>query len=103
MAEFVKVASVKDIQPGTAKTVDLKGEPVAIFNIKGTFYAIHNTCLHQGGPLGEGFVNDSEATVECPWHGWTYKLQSGETTLDPSKKARTYKVKVQDSDIFLEA
>ncbi len=102
MPELVKVASVKDIAPGTSKIVDLKGEPVAIFNVKGNFYAVHNTCLHQGGPVGEGFVNDADMTVECPWHGWTYKLESGQTTFDPGKKLKTYKVKVAGSDVFIE-
>lgn len=103
MPELVKVASVSDIPPGSAKTVEFMGEPVAVFNIKGAFYAIHNTCLHQGGPLGEGFVNDSDMTVECPWHGWAYKLESGQTTFDPGKKVKTYNVKVQGSDVFIEA
>ncbi|MBI2550619.1 Rieske (2Fe-2S) protein [Candidatus Woesearchaeota archaeon] len=102
MGELLKVASVSDIPSGTAKIVEVKGEPIAIFNVNGSFYATHNTCLHRGGPLGEGFVNESELTVECPWHGWVYSLESGETAFDPGKKVRTYPVKVQGTDVFLE-
>ena len=29
-------------------------QTVAISNVDGKFYAINNTCLHRGGPLGEG-------------------------------------------------
>ena len=102
MGEFLKIASVNDIPLGTAKIFQIKGEPVAVFNVKGTFYALHNTCLHRGGPIGEGFVDDAELTVECPWHGWTYHMESGENTADSSKKLRTYTVKVQGNDVFLE-
>ena len=102
MGELVKVASVSDIPIGTAKIVEAKGEPIAVFNVNGKFYALHNTCLHRGGPLGEGFVNDSELTVECPWHGWIYHMESGENTADSSKKLRTYAVKVQGNDVFLD-
>ena len=102
MAELVKVASINEIPPGTSRIFLVKGEPIAVFNVKGTFYALHNTCLHRGGPLGEGFVNDSDMTVECPWHGWVYSLESGETTFDPGKRIKTYPVKLQGSDIFLE-
>ncbi len=102
MGELVKVASVNDIPSGTAKVVEVVGEPIAIFNVSGKFFAIHNTCLHKGGPLGEGFVNDSELTVECPWHGWAYSLETGETIFDPNQKVKTYAVKVQGSDVFLE-
>lgn len=102
MGELVKVASITDIPAGTAKIIEAKGEPIAVFNVKGKFFAIHNTCLHRGGPLGEGFVNDSELTVECPWHGWVYSLESGETTFSPGAKVKTYPVKVQGSDVFVE-
>ena len=102
MGSLVKVARVGEIPPGSATVVDALGEPVAIFNVKGRFYAIHNTCVHAGGPLGEGCVNEAECTVECPWHGWTYKLESGKTTFDPDRKVKTYRVKVQDDDVFLE-
>ena len=102
MGELVRVASVRDIPPGPAKVVEVVGEPIAVFNVGGKFYALNNTCLHRGGPLGEGFVNDSELTVECPWHGWTYHLETGETIFDPNQKVKTYPVKVQGTDVFLE-
>lgn len=103
MAELIKVATIQDIPPGTAKVIKVKDEPVAVFNVNGKFYAVHNTCLHAGGPLGEGFVNDSDLTVECPWHGWTYRLESGENVVDPSRKVRTYPITVKGEDVFLEA
>ena len=98
----LKIASVNDIPPGTSKIVQAGGQPIAIFNVKGKFYAVHNTCLHRGGPLGEGFINDSELTVECPWHGWVYSLESGKTDFDQTRQLKTYKVTVKGSDIFLE-
>ena len=102
MVELVKVASVNEIPSGTAKIVEVLGDHIAIFNVNGKFYALNNTCLHRGGPLGEGFVNDGELTVECPWHGWVYSLESGETAFNPGAKVRTYQVKVQGADLFLE-
>lgn len=102
MGELVKVASTDNLPSGTAKIVEVAGEHIAVFNVNGKFYALNNTCLHKGGPLGEGIVNDSELTVECPWHGWTYNLESGENVVDPAKKLKTYAVKVQDNDIFLD-
>lgn len=102
MGELVKVASVSDIPPGAAKIVEVAGEHIAVFNVNGNFYALDNTCIHKGGPLGEGTVNDSDLTVECPWHGWVYSLETGETTFSPGAKVKTYPVKVQGSDVFLD-
>ncbi len=102
MGELVKVALADDLPPGTAKIVEVAGEHIAVFNVKGKFYGLSNTCLHKGGPIGEGKVDDSGLTVECPWHGWTYHLDTGEKVDDPSKKLKTYAVKVKGSDIFLD-
>lgn len=68
MGDFVKVGRKDEIEPGTGKTVDVEGTPVALFNVGGTYYAVHNTCRHRGGPLGEGELSGS--VVTCPWHGW---------------------------------
>ena len=103
MGDLIRVASVSNIPSGTAKIVSVAGERIAVFNVSGTFYALNNTCLHKGGPLGEGIINEEACTVECPWHGWTYKLKNGEKVGDASKKVRTYAVKLQGSEVFVEA
>lgn len=75
MNEFVSVARVADIPPGTGRTVDVKGIWIAFYNVDGTFYAVDNTCPHAGGPLGEGKL--TEGIVECPWHGWRFNIRAG--------------------------
>ncbi|MGH2727245.1 MAG: Rieske (2Fe-2S) protein, partial [Actinomycetota bacterium] len=54
MADFVKVAGVDDVPPGTGKVVQAGSRTLALFNVDGAFYALDNTCLHRGGPVGEG-------------------------------------------------
>lgn len=44
--------------------------------------ALHDTCAHAGGPLGEGKVVDG--TIECPWHASRYELASGHVVRGPS-------------------
>jgi nitrite reductase (NADH) small subunit/3-phenylpropionate/trans-cinnamate dioxygenase ferredoxin subunit len=75
MAEYVKVASVRDLPPGSGMTVEVGGKPVAVFNCDGAFFAIDDTCPHQGGPLGEGEVEGM--VVTCPWHEWRYDVRTG--------------------------
>ncbi|MCX5723204.1 MAG: Rieske 2Fe-2S domain-containing protein, partial [Nitrospirae bacterium] len=64
MSEFVTVATVEDIPPGTGRTVEVQGIRLALFNVEGTFYSVDNTCPHAGGPLGEGHLEG--CLVECP-------------------------------------
>lgn len=52
MAEFVTVAKVEDIPPGSNCTVEVKGVFLALFNVNGTFYALDNCCPHAGWPAG---------------------------------------------------
>lgn len=100
MAKIVKVAQVSDLEPGQATVVHAEGEDIALFNVGGTFHAIHNTCLHKGGPLGEGELEGT--TVTCPWHGWQYDVTTGSTMINPAVKVASFPVKVEGSDILVE-
>ena len=101
MADFVKVGKTSDIEPGSGKTVEVNGKPIAVFNIDGAFYAISNTCVHRGGPLGEGEVY--RKTVICPWHGWRYDVTTGANQINPSVTLETYQVKVEGDDLCVAA
>ncbi len=54
MSEFTKAATVDEIPEQGSKVVQLGGKSIALFRVDGEFYAIDNTCTHDGGPLGEG-------------------------------------------------
>jgi NAD(P)H-dependent nitrite reductase small subunit len=91
-AEFVPVAKLGEIASGTAKTVVVGDREIALFNVDGTFYAIDNTCPHQGGPLAEGWIEG--ATVTCPWHSWCFKMADGKMTLGEYASVDAFDVRV---------
>jgi len=99
MNGFVKVARRDELEPGTGKTMDVEGTPVALFNVGGTYYAVQNTCRHRGGPLGEGEL--SESTVTCPWHGWQYDVTTGEKVSNPEIRVEKFEVRVEGDDILV--
>jgi nitrite reductase (NADH) small subunit/3-phenylpropionate/trans-cinnamate dioxygenase ferredoxin subunit len=82
MLKFVTVATIDQIPPGTGRTVEVHGVWIALFNVDGTFYAVDNTCPHAGGPIGEGHLTGE--VVECPWHGWTFNVRTGERPDNPN-------------------
>ncbi len=99
MSTFVKVCKTRDVPAGSAKTVEVNGRPVAVFNVSGSFYAISDTCAHRGGPLGEGELDGK--IVTCPWHGWKYDVTTGANEMNPSITVEKYQVKVEGDDLLV--
>ena len=98
--DFVKIASLNDIQPVQMKIFQFSGEEVCVVNIDGKYYAINNKCTHEGGPLADGILEGYE--VECPWHGSKFDVRTGEVTNPPASEPEpTYEVKVDGNNIFV--
>jgi 3-phenylpropionate/trans-cinnamate dioxygenase ferredoxin component len=99
MADFKKVLTKADLPAGSGTVVEIDGTSIAVFNVDGAYHAIDNTCLHKGGPLGEGILEGS--TVTCPWHGWEYDVKTGTGITNAQVKVKTYQVKVEGEDILV--
>jgi nitrite reductase (NADH) small subunit len=99
MANFVRVAAKSDIPTGQGRTFEVQGKQIAVFNRRGTFYAIDNACKHQGGPLGEGELEGT--IVICPWHGWSYDITTGVSPDDPECAVERYEVKADGEDVLV--
>lgn len=97
--EFVRVASVADVAPGTARAVTVGERVIALFNVDGAFYALRNACSHEGGPLCEGRIEGK--TVTCPLHAWTFKLESGKMALGDYALVDTFDVRVEGDEIVI--
>jgi nitrite reductase/ring-hydroxylating ferredoxin subunit len=101
MSKMVKVAQTSDLSPGTGKVVQADGRDLALFNVEGTFFAIDNSCTHQGGPLGEGELSGD--TVECPWHGAQFNVRTGAVTRPPAPAGvRSFPVTIQGDNVLVE-
>ncbi|MEK6983403.1 MAG: non-heme iron oxygenase ferredoxin subunit [Nanoarchaeota archaeon] len=99
MPNFVRVASVSDLKPGENKVVNVNETEVALFNVDGEFFAITNSCMHKGGPLGEGVLEGD--VVTCPWHGWRFNVKTGISPVMPTAKIPIYQVKLEGNDVMV--
>jgi nitrite reductase (NADH) small subunit len=97
MGEFVRVTGTTDVKSGQGIVVEVNGKTLAVFNVDGALHAIDNTCIHRGGPLGEGDLEGS--VVTCPWHGWQYDVTTGACVANPAAKVERYEVKVEGTDV----
>jgi 3-phenylpropionate/trans-cinnamate dioxygenase ferredoxin subunit len=96
-----KVARAADIAPGETHRVRANGAIIAIYNVDGTFYATDDTCTHEEASLSDGWLEDTEIT--CPLHGATFDVTTGAVlTLPATKPLRTYAVRLEGDDIYIE-
>jgi len=73
---WYKVLENKDELPeGRITTVTAGTKQVALSHFEGKICALDNSCPHQGGPLGEGSIENG--ILRCPWHGWDYHPCTG--------------------------
>jgi phenylpropionate dioxygenase-like ring-hydroxylating dioxygenase large terminal subunit len=86
------------------RAVKLLGEDVVLFRDGGKVYALHNRCLHRGARLSLGkCLYPGSGTISCPYHGWTYKGETGrcvaklvegpDTRIPDKARLRTYPVR----------
>jgi phenylpropionate dioxygenase-like ring-hydroxylating dioxygenase large terminal subunit len=57
--------------------IELLGEKIVLVRDEDQIFALHDRCPHRGVPLSLG-RRQYEGTISCPYHGWTYRLDSGE-------------------------
>ena len=100
--QLVDVGALEDMEPGTARRVDLDGRRIALVRIDDTVYAIGDRCTHADVSLAEGDVDAAERTIECWRHGSQFSLETGEPlSLPATKPTPTYEVVVRDGRILL--
>lgn len=101
MGHWLDVSSVQDLSPGTRRVIDVEGESVAVFNLDGHYFAICDTCPHDGGELASGQL-DGEVIV-CPRHGARFSVKSGAVLGPPAyEDLRTFAVRVNDGKVQIE-
>lgn len=106
------VGRAGEIPPGERRIVEVEGRSIGVFNVAGRFYALRNTCPHQGAPLCQGSLGGTAAPsrpgeyvweregeiLTCPWHGWEFDVTTGRSVFNPHRmRVRSYEVTVEPS------
>ena len=99
----VRVASVSDFPARGARRVDADGHRVAVVRIDDDWYAIGDRCSHAEASLAEGEIDAHACTIECPKHGASFALTTGEPrTLPATKPVPVYGVRIDGDDVIVE-
>ena len=98
----VRICSTGDVKPGTAARFDVNGHRLCVVNIADDWYVIGDECSHADYSLSEGDVWEDEREIECPKHGSTFSLQTGEPlTLPATQPVPVYTVRVEGDDVIV--
>lgn len=71
-----RVAGLDELPDGQTTVVSAGTRQIALTRRGDDYGTIDNSCPHQGGPLGEGALDD-EGCLSCPWHGWKFDAFTG--------------------------
>lgn len=100
MSEVRTLCRVGDLAPGAARRFDVDGHRIALVRIGDDFHAVGDRCSHADFPLSDGEVWVEECTIECPKHGATFSLLTGEPqTLPATRPVPVYEVRTEGEDV----
>lgn len=96
-----KALEIDELPEGRVKSVTIGLTSICMTHYKGKYGALDNHCPHQGGPLGEGSIENGY--LRCPWHGWDYCPLTGTPPGGEFDDAvRKYSVEVRDDGVYVE-
>jgi len=109
-------ADLDEVSEGAPKIVSVAGKEIGLFFEGGRHSAVLNFCPHSGAPVCAGKVMgcvvvrengslDYDArrkVLRCPWHRWEFDLWSGEPVVPMRQRLRTYPVKVEAGQIWVD-
>ncbi len=105
LTTWAKVATLDELPERRVKTVTVGTKSLALVHFDGQYSAMDNRCPHQGGPLGEGAIEEGlggQCWLRCPWHGWDFDPLTGKPPGGHEDSGQTlYPVEVRSDGVYV--
>jgi pyruvate oxidase len=88
----------KELLENRVMTVTAGHKGICLTHFEGEYTALDNKCPHQGGPLGEGSIENG--LLRCPWHGWDYHPCTGKAPGFDDGVSK-YEIKIEGDAVFV--
>jgi len=99
VSDWVRVCAVAELLPGEFQVAWDGDTAIAVYNVEGEYYAVEDTCTHDGGELTGGELHGFE--VECPRHGARFDVRDGSVTAPPAvMPIEVFPVLVEEGAIY---
>ena len=99
-SEWFKVAEPDDLDDGRVRAVTVDRRTLALCRVGDQFGALDNRCPHQGGPLGEGSIENG--WLRCPWHGYDFDPLTGRPPEGLDDAVPTFPIEVRADGVYVE-
>ncbi|MFK7968716.1 MAG: thiamine pyrophosphate-dependent enzyme [Bacteroidia bacterium] len=87
-----------ELKEGRVMTVTAGHKDLCLSHWEGKLTALNNKCPHQGGPLGEGSIENG--LLRCPWHGWDFCPHGGSSG-DFDDGLETFPIKEERNAVYV--
>lgn len=112
------IGAVDDYENGIPYHVKVKGQPLVVVRKGDIFFALRDTCPHEGARLSDGRVLGTPLTckpgnpidygrkgeiISCPWHGWEFDLCTGRSLTKPDRvRVKSYSVTIENGRVLVD-
>jgi uncharacterized membrane protein/nitrite reductase/ring-hydroxylating ferredoxin subunit len=96
----IEVATIEELKVNNMKLLHVGNLRIVICRTEKGYAAFDDRCTHRGGSLAGGAMICS--TVQCPWHGSQFDVQSGNVKAGPAtENIKTYLVRESEGKVFI--
>ncbi len=96
---FVDVCAFDELPPGQTVARVVRDEHLLLYRDGSQVYCVANACAHLGMPLDGGAVADG--VLECPHHGFRYRLDTGECLDVPEVQLVVHAVRLRGGRVAI--
>ena len=96
---WFRVLGPGELPEGRVTTATCAHRTVCLTHFEGEYAALDNRCPHQGGPLGEGSIENGY--LRCPWHGWDFHPLTGAPPGGYDDGVETFPVEVREDGLYV--
>lgn len=97
---WIDIGDEDDFPSGQARAVQAGGRAVAVFRLEQGWFAIDDSCPHQGASLSQGLIHDGR--VICPLHNWVFDVKTGACPRNSHEPATAYPVRTEKGRVEVE-
>jgi nitrite reductase/ring-hydroxylating ferredoxin subunit len=97
---YVRLGRARDIPDGKGRRYAVSGMAVAVFNVRGRFFACTDRCPHMAARLSQGRLEGE--IVVCWMHGWKIDLRDGSCPGRDRARVEVFPVRLSGETLEIE-